>query len=283
MRTGFRLAIYQGEDQVGSFAAIEHNLSKLEKILTIAKKRGAQLLGLPELYLTGYALSPKLVKELAQPINGPAISRARALAKKHKIALVFPYPEKAGRHYYDSIALIDKHGIILDNYRKTHLFGRSEKLNFSAGSKLSKISKINGFPVGMLNCYEAEFPELTRSLAIKGAKLIVIPTAADNYYILPNGKKTKVPYPDISKLLLPAHAFENHLFIAYCNRCGKEKVSNHTWHYRGNSVVVDPHGKIIAAAPPKETLLITDICPDDYGPTHPEGDYLKDRRPELYK
>jgi predicted amidohydrolase len=199
-----------------------------------------------------------------------------------KAWMQFPYPEKAGKEYFDSIVLINARGKILDNYRKTHLFGRSERLNFSAGDKLPKICKVNGLPVGVLNCYEAEFPELARTLALQGAKLIVIPTAADNYYILPNGKMTPVPYPDISRLLLPAHAFENHIFIAYCNCCGIEKVGKHRWSFRGNSVVAGPHGQIIAAAKPAETLLIVDIVPADYGPTHPEGDYLKDRRPGLY-
>jgi predicted amidohydrolase len=279
---GLRLAIYQGENSVGTLAAIEANLDRLAEVARLAKKQGAHLLGLPELYLTGYALSPKLAQPLAQTVSGLAIRRARAIAKKHKLAILLPYPEKAGQKYYDSMVLIDQQGIIRDNYRKTHLFGRAERLNFSAGSNLSKITKINGLPVGLLNCYEAEFPELTRSLALKGAKLIVIPTAADNYYILPNGKRTSVPYPDISRLLLPAHAYENKLFIAYCNRCGQERVGRHCWNYRGNSVVADPHGQILAAAPPRETLLIADIRPGDYGPTHPEGNYLTDRRKTLY-
>ena len=55
------------------------------------------------------------------------------------------------------------------------------------------------------------------------------------------------------------------------------------WSYQGNSVVCGPHGDLILAARPEETLLIADVVPDDYGPTHPEGHYLKNRRPELYQ
>lgn len=59
-------------------------------------------------------------------------------------------------------------------------------------------------------------------------------------------------------------------------------MGEYTWRYRGNSVVCGPHGDIILAARPEETLLIVDIVPSEYGPTHPEGYYLKNRRPELY-
>jgi predicted amidohydrolase len=64
---------------------------------------------------------------------------------------------------------------------------------------------------------------------------------------------------------------------------GKEHLGGHTWHYRGNSMLCGPHGDMILAARPEETLLIADIVPGDYGPTHPEGHYLKNRRPEPYK
>ena len=61
-------------------------------------------------------------------------------------------------------------------------------------------------PVGLLNCYEAEFPELSRLLALRGAKLLVIPTAADAWAQLSNGERTDRPYPDVSRTLIPAHA-----------------------------------------------------------------------------
>ncbi len=80
---------------------------------------------------------------------------------------------------------------------------------------------VAGFPIGILNCYETEFPELAPILALRGAKLIVIPTAADYYYTLPDGHRTHVPYPDVTHTLIPAHAYENVCFIAYCNRSGR--------------------------------------------------------------
>ena len=284
---GIRLALYQGERPVGTREAIDSNLQKLEEVAQKARQFSAQLLAFPELYLTGYALNRQQVEELAAPVNGPLIARVGEIAKANQIALICPYAERdetaAGERFYDSIVVIDSEGKTLLNYRKTHLFGQAERDNFSSGDGPFEVVAIAGFPVGVLNCYEAEFPELSRILALKGAKLIVIPTAADYYYTLADGSRSKVPYPDVSRKLIPTRAYENKLFIAYVNRCGREKRDGHQWHYRHNSVIAGPDGKLLLAAREEETLLIGDCVPGDFPPTHPEGDYLKDRRPELYQ
>lgn len=286
---GIRLGIYQGETAVGTEQAIQENLDRLEEIAEQASHYDVQLLSFPELYLSGYALDPKLAKELAQEKDGPAIKRVQEVAKKYNMAIIFPYPEVVhesdGAKYYDAIALIGPDGTLLEDYHKTHLYGDAERLNWSFGWSDYPVLMVKGFPVGILNCYEAEFPELSRILALRGAKLVVIPTAADNYYTLPSGQRSKVPYPDISELLIPANAYQNNIFCAYSNRRGHEHVGKNEWHYRGNSIICGPHGDVIVAADhEQETLLIADIVPQYYGPTHPAEDhtYLKDRRPELY-
>ncbi len=289
---GIRLAIYQGEGPVGTPEAVQVNIEKLEDVVKQAKKYDAQLISFPELYLTGYALNPELVKQLAEEVNGPSIRKVSEVAKDNDMAIIFPYPERDSSpgevRYYDSIAFINSDGSLLQNYRKTHLFGQAEKDNFSSGyaeigtENLFPVVKVADFPVGILNCYEAEFPELSRILALKGARLIIIPTAADYYYTLSDGKRTQVPYPDVTKKIIPANAYFNKIFIAYSNRCGYETVGNNSWQYRGNSIICGPNGDLLLVARPEETLLIADVIPSDFGPTHPEGDYLKDRRPELY-
>lgn len=206
------------------------------------------------------------------------------------MGLIVPYAEKYDEpgeksYYYDSIAVIDEKGRLLDSYRKTHLYAQQERDNWDFGAGDYPVHRIHGFPVGLLNCYECEFSELVRILALKGAKLVVGPTAADSYYRQPNGERSKVPYPDVSRLLFPAHAYTNNLFFAYSNRCGYEARSGDVWHYRGNSIVCGPHGDVIVAADhEQDTLLIADCVPAYYGRTHPEPGYfyLKDRRPGLY-
>ncbi len=291
---GIRLAVYQGKGPAGTPDAIEHNIAQLEGAVETAKSFGAQLLSFPELYLSGYALSPTVAHELAMDADSPYLARVAQCARKNDVGIICPYPEKAAvareTRYYDSIALFGEDGTLLKNYRKTHLWGPDEKKIWNFGYEYEEegeaytVHKVHGFPVGLLNCYEAEFPELARILALRGAKLVVIPTAADVSTLLSTGKWTQVPYPDISRNLIPAHALENIIFISYSNRCLEETLEGEVvGKYLGNSMVANPHGELMVAANDEVTLLIADCVPGDYGPTHPEDtDYLKDRRPELY-
>ena len=287
---GIRLGIYQVEAASGK-GATSKNMARLEEVVKLAKKYDVQLLAFPELYVPGYTLSPEMAREVAEFKNGPSITRGRRLARKYNMALLLPYAEKAkapdgSMKYYDSIAVISENGKLLDSYRKTHLYGQQERDNWSFGESDYPVHSIFGFPVGVLNCYENEFPELSRILALNGAKLIVGPTAADNYYTLPDGQRGKVPYPDIARLMLPAFAYANNVFFAYANRSGYEQRGKDVWHYRGNSIVTGPHGDVIIAANhEQDTMLIADCIPAYYGMTHPAAKYfyLKDRRPKEYE
>jgi predicted amidohydrolase len=140
----------------------------------------------------------------------------------------------------------------------------------------------------MLNCYEAEFPELNRILALKGAQVILIPTAADlGTYDHHKKLWSNWAYPDVARTIINANAYQNRVFCAYINhslyqfRSDGETMSG---IYLGNSTVADPLGQTMVIAENVETMLIVDCIPSDYPPTHPEGasDFFKDRRPELY-
>jgi predicted amidohydrolase len=292
---GLRLAVYQGKGSAGTSDAIRDNIARLEEVVATAKTFNAQLISFPELYLSGYAITPETAHELAMEVTDAPLEQVASIAKRHNISILCPYPEKAtvaGKiRYYDSIAVFSEDGSLLKNYRKTHLWGPDEKKIWNAGYELEEegeaytIFFVNNFPVAVLNCYEAEFFELARILALKGAKLIVIPTAADESTILSTGKWTTQAYPDISKTLIPAHAYENNMFLSYSNRCQEETLNGKTvGKYLGNSMVANPHGELMVVAKNEVTLLLADCVPSDYGPTHPENtNYLEDRRPWLYK
>ncbi|MDD3814831.1 MAG: carbon-nitrogen hydrolase family protein [Desulfocapsaceae bacterium] len=292
---GIRLAVYQGKGPAGNTEAISHNIAQLEQVVTAARKFDAQLVSFPELYLSGYAITPETAHELAMEVTGRHLEKVASIAHRHKIGIICPYPEKASIggeiRYYDSIAVFGADGSLLKNYRKTHLWGPDEKKIWNAGYELEEegeaytVFRVNGFPVGVLNCYEAEFSELARILALKGAKLVVIPTAADESTLLSTGKWTVKPYPDVSKTLIPAHAYENNMFISYSNRCLDETLDGRiVGRYLGNSMVANSHGELMVAAKNEVTLLLADCIPSDYGPTHPEDtNYLVDRRAGLYK
>ncbi len=286
--TGLRLGIYQAQADYGPGAS-EKNRRRMVEVVEKARGFEIQLLAFPELFVTGYTLSHEDVKNVAETKDGESVSMARTLAEKHNLGIILPYAEMAEVdgvvRYYDSIAVIDEKGELLDSYRKTHLYGQQERDDFSVGDSDFPVHRIWDFPVGVLNCYECEFFELVRILALNGAKLIVGPTAADTFYTLPDGRRSSVPFPDVSENLLPAYAYANNLFYAYANRCGYEERGGEVWHYRGNSIVCGPHGDtVVKADSEQDTLLVADCVPAYYGATHPAPDYhyLKDRRPELY-
>jgi predicted amidohydrolase len=292
---GLRLALWQGTGAAATRDAVADNLVRLEAVAAIAASHGAHLLAFPELYLSGYIVTPELARLLAETVDGPSLRRVAAAARRHGLALACPYPERAvvgeEERFYDAIALFGPEGSLLRNYRKTHLWGPDEKLCWSPGYAWPEegppftVQDVNGLKVGLLNCYEGEFPELTRRLALLGADLVLIPTAADAWARLSDGRLTDRPYPDVSRTLLPAHAMENTCFVAYANRCGEETVNGQAMAgYLGNSVICGPHGDLVVAARPEPTLLLADCIPSEYGETHPLGTrHLNDLRPELYR
>ena len=312
-----RLGMYQGYGTVGNLEAVRRNLTVLEQMALKAKAHGVHLLSFPELFLTGYNVTNAArAHELAEAIQQQGIlDEVAQAAGVNELAMICPYPEAATvageRRYYDSILVYGPDGSRLKNYRKTHLWGGDERNNWSFGhvhaeeGEAFTVFKVNGLGVGVLNCYEAEFPELCRILALKGAQLIVIPTAADEFTVLRSGKRTRTPYPNVD-FLIRANAYQNECFCAYSNRRGVETDGGEVvGAYLGNSCLVDPHGNFLLppiSLPPARTdkpgsgwddhmLLIADCVPGFYGPTHPETllhdteaatHYLSDRRPELY-
>lgn len=293
---GIRLAIYQGQGWVGDRKAIKHNYGNLKKWAATAAKHKAQVLLLPELFLSGYNIMTSDVENVCLEAS-EVLDMVAPIAKKNKMAIVCPYVEvsnakkKKDRRYYDAMVFVDHKGNLMRNYRKTHLWGDDEKTNwwfaYTESEEAYQVDLVNGIYVGLLNCYEAEFPELSRILALKGASVILIPTAADVGTMEADGKWTDWAYPDVSKTAIPGNAYQNKVFCAYANhalweyRSGGKDLSA---VYLGNSAIADPYGQIMASADNVETLLVADLIPSRYQPTHPDGqsDYIRDRRPNLY-
>ena len=292
---GIRVAIYQGGGLVGNKQAIDHNLSNLKKWAKLAAKYRAQIIVLPELFLSGYNIRMSDRSSVALT-ESQVLKKIIPIAKKNKIAIVCPYPEveksAQKKKYYDAMVMVSKKGKLLKNYRKTHLWGIGEKENWNFGyvenpEEAYEVNKVNGINIGLLNCYEAEFPELSRILKLKGAQMILIPTAADVGTCNDQGIWQKWAYPDISKTAIPASAYQNRLFVAYANRALFEfRADDNSLSgvYLGNSTIANPNGEIMVSAENVETLLLADCCLDDASPTHPFGEsaYMEDRRPELY-
>lgn len=309
---GVRYSLAQGPSQVATNnsveAAIAFNLETINKACTLAAEFDVQLISFPELFLSGYELKSTdtaaataryLLDHNFHETGGPI----SALALKYNMAIICPLPyqgvDPAGNFgVYDAALVFDHTGTLLGVQFKTHLWGQEEfswfrapsyNMHKSASDPLQnpyRTFDINGFPVGIAICYDAEFPEVARCLALNGALLTVIPTAAPTS-TLPGQTE---PYPDIALHCIPANALHNQNFCSYGNRANWEysvegSVQTQVLQYTGNSIICDPYGSaLVKAIRNEDTLLIADCIICDFQSTQPpETSYIINRRPDLYK
>jgi predicted amidohydrolase len=257
-----RIAIYQGAPRL---LETEANLALMARTAKAAALQGAELLVFPELFLTGYNLLEDCPR-VAEPADGSSFGALAALARETGTALLYGYPERDGAAVYNSAQLIDAGGHSIANYRKCHLFGPDERRLFQPG-EAAVTASLGGMTVGILICYDIEFPEIFRTLALRGADLVLVPTAIGS------------PYEAVPTTIVRARAYENQVFVAYCNLAGEERGLG----YFGMSGIVGPDGQdIVRAGRQDATLLLADIDPAAYGESRRANTYLRDRRPALY-
>jgi predicted amidohydrolase len=137
---------------------------------------------------------------------------------------------------------------------------------FRAGESLPAVIELDGIRVGLLICYDVEFPETVRLLALQGVDLVAVPTALME------------PFEVVVRTIVPARAVENQVFLAYANRCGREG----NLRYCGLSCVVGPDGADLVRAGRGEELVFADLHLDSLRAARMLSPYLRDRRPELY-
>lgn len=241
------------------------NLKRLHQLAQEAND--ADLLVLPEMFLTGYNIGMEAVGALAEAQDGPSAQSIAALAKNSGVAILYGYPERGpDGQIYNAVQLIDTNGQRLCNYRKTHLFGDLDHSMFSAGDDDFPLVELNGWKLGFLICYDLEFPENTRRLALAGAELILVPTA------------NMVPFDFVADVTVRARAFENQCYVAYANYCGQEGEIQ----YCGQSSIAAPDGQRIAQAGLDEALIVGTLDRQLMVDSRAANRYLLDRRPELY-
>jgi len=226
----------------------------------------ADLVVTAEMITTGYHIGAR-THELAEPADGPTAARMSAWARQTGTALAYGYPEADGEHVYNSVQLVDATGQRLANYRKTHLFGDLDKAWFTPGDEPVVQADLGGLRIGLLICYDVEFPELVRAHALAGTEFLVVPTALMS------------PYEIVAETLVPARAYESQLFVAYANRCDTEQELT----YCGRSCVVAPTGEVLARAGAGPEVIAADVTRDTLAASRLENTHLADRRPELYR
>lgn len=257
-----RTALLQSSGRPGSVA---ENLKVLDSAAGRAAAAGAGLLVTPEMFLTGYAIGDGIAG-LAEPAAGGSADEIAEIASRHGLAIAYGYPERDGGTVFNSVQLISADGTRLANYRKTHLFGCFERDHFTPGEQPVVQAELNGLTVGLMICYDVEFPENVRAHALAGTDLLLVPTAQMH------------PFQFVAETLVPVRAFENQMYIAYVNRVGQEGE----FEFVGLSVLAGPDGIARARAGRVEELVFADADPAHLAASREANPYLKDRRPGLY-
>jgi predicted amidohydrolase len=240
----------------------EANIERIAAAAADAAAGGARLLVVPELAVPGYGAGEAAFGRLASPATGDVATRLGAIARDNALAIVAGFAEQDGTHVYNSALFTDGIGTNAV-YRKSHLYGDYERAAFRTAAPASVMVELGGIRLGMLICYDVEFPENVRRLALAGADLVLVPTA------LPKGSSGTF----IANHMIQVRAFENQVFVAYINHCGAD---DH-FTYAGLSRIAAPDGKLLAEAPAEgETLLFAEIRPEDYAKSRAENTYLID-------
>lgn len=263
MHSNLNLSLLQHQPTPGS---LETSLARLEEYARKATVLDSDLLLVPEASMTGYNIAQSLRDTVAEPIDGKLSNAVAELCRKYEIAISYGYIERCDDQYFNSVQVISKAGEPLCHYRKTHLWGDLDRSLFSAGECFSPIIEINGWKIGLLICYDIEFPETVRHLALLGAELVLVSTALMS------------PWSYVADRLVPMRAYENQIYIAYANYCGDENGIE----YVGHSCIAEPGGGVLAKAGSAPIMLTTSLTSERISAARSALPYHLDRRPELY-
>ena len=270
--------------QLTATADTSANLETADRLVRAAARDGATLVVLPEKWSV-YG-SPEDQRAGAEPLDGPALSWARATAAELGIDLVAgsiaekpvppPAPNAAadGRGANTSVH-VGPDGTDRATYRKIHMFdvlvgGRAyrESDGEAPGEDIVLSATADGVGLGLTICYDLRFPELYRRLAVDGARILAVPSAF-----------TEPTTRDHWEVLLRARAIENQAFVIAANQVGRHAPGLRTG---GRSMIVDPWGLVLAQAPDSESYAIADLDLDRQARIRADLPSLANRRPEVY-
>jgi 5-aminopentanamidase len=246
---------------------VDANLKTVDAAAHRAATAGASLLLTPELFPVGYA--PLRLQAELDPAVIPGIRKRIAdIARTHGIGLVYSLPTPADDgSWHISATLLDAHGAVLLDYDKVHLFGEEERKAFAPAQAAPGVVDFNGVKTSLLICYDVEFPETVRAAAMRGAELLLVPTALS------------AGFDAVPQVLIRARALESQLNVAYANHSGHEDGCD----FLGGSVVAGPDGSLLAAAGDGAALLFAEISTESVTSAREQVPYLKERRPQLYR
>ena len=261
----------------------KQNLQNAIDSIREAAKKGAQIICLPELFLSSYFCQTENPEHfsLAEPIPGPTSNSLAKLAKELETVLIVPLFEKRTEGiYHNSAVVIDADGSLSGTYRKMHIPDDPcfhEKYYFTPGD--------NGFisfstrygKIGVLICWDQWFPEAARLTALTGAQFLFYPTAIGYQ----ESDRAESPHQIAAwETVQKSHAISNGLFVASVNRCGKEDDLT----FWGRSFICNPFGNVLQQANENEAEIIIASCSiPEIESTRQNWPFLRDRRVDTYQ
>lgn len=248
---------------------VNYNISKAIRFINQAAEQNADLIVFPELFLTGYNMDliGNQYYELAEGLNGEIVSILQKQALHNNINIVAPiaFQDEVPGVIYNSAIVINRNGEINGVYHKTHLWA-DEKLYFKEGTDLP-VFEMDFGRIGIMICYDGGFPEVSRTLALKGAELILCPSAfpvKDKY---------------MWDIYFKSRALENACFVASTNCVGNQNISN----LFGNNKLVNPNAEVLLEGKINcEEMQVEEIDMDLVKEYRKRNPFLRDLKPEIY-
>jgi len=263
--------------QLNSTADFAANRATADRLTRAAAADGARLVLLPEKW--SVLGSGEQLRAGSQPLDGPAISWAQEIARELGIDLVAGSIAERLEHGDGRLANTSVHvspdGVVRAVYRKIHMFDvtvegvsyRESELE-DAGSQVVVSASADGLELGLSICYDLRFPELYRILALRGARVLMVPAAF-----------TLATTRDHWLTLLRARAIENQAFVIAANQIGEHAPGRRSG---GRSVIVDPWGVVLAGAPDAVTHITADLDLSRLAEIRRALPALANRRPRAY-
>jgi N-carbamoylputrescine amidase len=251
----------------------ERNIEKAIRLTQIAKEKGAHIICFQELFTTHWfpREMSKRYFSLAEKADGDTMRTMRKLAKESGVVLICPIFEMEEDSFYNSAIVIDADGEILGSYRKIHVPQIplwEERFYFSSGNHGFPVFRTKFAPIGIQICWDNFFPEGSRILALKGAKILFSPTAA----AFASQRKWET--------VISSNAIANGVYIFRVNRVGSEEKQD----FYGRSFCISPEGELLdKPTGMKDSVALIEIDLRNIDKTRKEWPFFKDRRPDCYR
>ncbi|MDC3154914.1 N-carbamoylputrescine amidase [Pelagibacteraceae bacterium] len=260
------------------------NIDKAESIIRKAADMGAQIILIQELFESTYFCMDQKDElfQLSKPFkNHPTIERMAKLASELNVVLPISFFEKANRAHYNAIAVINANGEILGKYRKSHIPdgpGYQEKFYFNPGDTGFKVWDTAYAKIGIGICWDQWFPEVARIMALKGAEVLLYPTAIGG-----EPEDDGFDSSDMWQRAMIGHSAANQIPVVASNRIGTEQVQDISNYFYGRSFITNHVGdKIAEASRDKEEILIGKVNLDEAENLRNVWGVFRDRRTDLY-